>query len=86
MDNKERLKSIDEALEEEKKKYAEEIARITKQRGFDSEKPKWQKKINAAADEFAKRFVELWSIREEITAGKVDPELEDPRKWFVGKK
>ncbi len=83
--NDKKVKAIDEAIEKAKEKYAADCGAICNSKGYDENDPVWQQKIKAAADKFAKRFLDLLAIKEELT-GVADEDNDDPRKWFVGRK
>ena len=76
---KNKLKEIEDNINDIEKAYAEECLALTKQKGFDMYKTKWKKKVNKIADKYAGELVDLQDKHSEIVK-ELDDKLEEQRK------
>ena len=75
----ERIREIEYEIKKLQEAYVDEGAVLSRQRGFDVNSPKWQKKISKLADKYADLIFPLSEEHEELR-GIVNAEAEAVRK------
>ena len=75
----ERLREIEKRVEQLEEAYAEELAELSKSRGFDVYEKKWDKKMEQLAQKYADLIYPLKSEHDELRA-EVNKDAEMRRK------
>ncbi len=79
MTDRERLEEVEQDLNRLQKAWAQELAEMSKKRGFDMYAPKWEKKMQALANKYADLIYPLKAEQNRL-ADKLNDEEEAARR------
>jgi len=76
---KKEAQNIEKEIEQYQNEYAEECVKLYNTEGYDSYKPKWQKKIESLAKKYADLILPLTKRHQQI-CDEIEVKLEEKRK------